>query len=69
MTGLQKTWALLLVSTFFIAGGCSQKQEVPAKAKDPQISLSCIGVMPVVSSVDYDTEDSFSDVKTTEGRC
>ncbi len=63
MNGLIKTCALLFASTLFIIGGCSQKSEKPAAAKTPQVSLSCTGVMPVVSSSDYEDGNSFSEAK------
>jgi len=57
-------WILILIAAFFITAGCSQKQQPAVPAKKPQVSLSCIGVMPVVFSVEYDTEDSFSHTKS-----
>ncbi len=64
MTRLQKTWTLFFAGAFFFAGGCSQKQEAPAKAKTQQVSLSCIGVLPVASSVDQGTGISPADAKS-----
>jgi len=64
MTRSQKNWTLLLVGVLVFAGGCSQKQEAPVKAKTQQISLSCIGVMPVVSGVDQEAGISPADAKS-----
>ncbi len=64
MTRLQKNWPLLLTCAFFFVGGCSQKQETPIKDKAPQVSLSCIGVMPVVSGVDQEAGVSPAEAKS-----
>jgi len=64
MTRLQKNWTLLFVGAFFLTGGCSQKQEAPTKAKTPQISLSCIGVLPVASGVDQEAGTSPTEAKS-----
>jgi len=64
MTRSQKHWTLLLVGVLIISGGCSRKQEAPVKAKAQQISLSCIGVMPVVSGVDQEAGISPADAKS-----
>ncbi len=64
MTRLQKTWTVLFVGVFLVAGGCSRKQEAPAKAETQQVSLSCIGVLPVASSVDQGTGISPADAKS-----
>jgi hypothetical protein len=63
MTGVQKIWLVLIAGTLIMTVGCSQKKQT-APVKEPDVSLSCIGVMPVTSSIDYETEDSFRDAKS-----
>jgi hypothetical protein len=54
--------ALVVIGVFFMAGGCSKKQKQPA-VQEPQMALSCIGVLPVVSGVDEASGVSFGDAK------
>jgi len=64
MSGVHRIWILILISAFLITAGCSQKQQTATSAKNRQVSLSCIGVMPVVLNVRYDSENSLSATKS-----
>lgn len=64
MIGLRK------ISTFFLAGSillamgaCGQKKESSVIPRDPQVALTCIGVMPVVISAEVTAEESLRDAK------
>ena len=52
MKGVQKIIALAVVGVFFMIGGCSKKEKQAVIMKNPDIILSCIGVLPVTVKVD-----------------
>ncbi len=54
--------ACCCISLFFL-NGCAGKSEDTAFATDPEVVVSCIGVMPVKPAVDYDNALSFSESK------
>lgn len=62
MTALKKILVLALIGMFFMVGGCSKKQKQSAAAQEPQMSLSCIGVLPVVTG-ENKSSGSFGDAK------
>ena len=62
----QKIWSVVLAGMLIMTAGCSQKQQTAAPAKVPDVSLSCIGVMPVISSTDYETGDAVGDAKSLQ---
>ncbi len=52
MNGVQKIIALAVVIIFLMIGGCGKKEKQAVIVKNPNISLSCIGVLPVTVKVD-----------------
>jgi len=62
MTDVRKILVLALIGLFFMIGGCSKKPQ-PQQIREPQVSLSCIGVLPVVSGVDVSSGVSFHEAK------
>lgn len=62
MRGSWRIYIPVLIVLLCTIGGCSQKKEQAAE-KIPQVSLSCIGVLPVVSASDYDSEQTFGEAK------
>lgn len=64
MVGVHRIWMPILISALFITAGCSQKQQVAAPDRKPQVSLSCIGVMPVVLNIEHDSGGSLSKTKS-----
>ncbi len=52
MKGVQKIIALAVVGVFLMIGGCSKKEKQAVIMKNPDIILSCIGVLPVTVKVD-----------------
>lgn len=61
LANIQKTglvlWALLLVA------GCGGKKADPVVPKDPSIAISCIGVLPARTTVDFDRTVSVTQAK------
>ncbi len=52
MNGLQKIVAVAVIGIFLVIGGCGKKEKQAAAPKNPDISLACIGVLPVTIEVD-----------------
>ncbi len=57
MKGVQKIIALAVVGVFLVIGGCGKKEKPATIAKNPNIVLSCIGVLPVTVKVDHAEAD------------
>lgn len=52
MNGLRKIVAVAVIGIFLVIGGCGKKEKQAAALKNPDISLACIGVLPVTKEVD-----------------
>jgi len=52
MKGIQKIIVLVVVGVSLVIGGCGKKEKSAVIAKNPDIALSCIGVLPVTVKVD-----------------
>ena len=64
MTVLSKVRFGLVVCCFIVAAGCAEKEGLAPVAPEPEITISCIAVMPVLPVVDLESATALADEKT-----
>lgn len=55
-----KCFTAVCVITVFLSCGCTKKQDTPVIPRDPNVAISCIGVMPVQPEINYESSVSFA---------
>lgn len=63
MTAISRIKLGLAVCSVLVAAGCAGKQDTAQTVQDPEVPVSCIGVLPVHSAVDMDETLSQAEIR------
>ncbi|PIE58698.1 MAG: hypothetical protein CSA33_02010 [Desulfobulbus propionicus] len=63
MAHYHKLFAILAACGLLVLTGCASRQTEGMVQRDPDLAITCFGVMPVQTAVDYDNTFSFSSAK------
>ncbi len=63
MDRYRKLFSVLTACGLFLFSGCASQQAQEPVPRDPDLAVTCIGVMPVRTAVDYDDSLSFAEAK------